>query len=87
MDGGSLLALMGILNELSSVTNVIVSSKSAKLGAEKAMLIVRLIPGAMSPVTPLGYLKLLMEKLSVVGGINLILFETCATFVIFSGIS
>ena len=33
IDGGSLLALIGILKELSSVTKVITSSKSAKLGA------------------------------------------------------
>ena len=49
--GGSLLALIGILNELSSVTKVITSSKSAKLGAENTIDIMRLMPGAISPVT------------------------------------
>jgi hypothetical protein len=63
--GGSLLALMGILKELSSVTKVIISSKSAKLGALKAMNIFKLIPGATSPVTSLGYLKDLIVKFSV----------------------
>ena len=76
IDGGSRLALIGILNELSSVTNVTMSSKSAKLGAENAMFMVRLMPGATSPVTPLGYVKLLIVKFSVYGGINLIRFET-----------
>lgn len=33
IEGGSLLAFIGILNELSSVTKVTKSSKSAKLGA------------------------------------------------------
>jgi len=60
--GGSLLAFIGILKELSSVTNVRTSSKSAKLGAEKATLMSRLIPGAISPVTSLGNLKLLIVK-------------------------
>ena len=47
----------------------------------------RLIPGAISPVTPLGYLNDLTVKFSVVGGMNLILLETAATFVTVTGIS
>ena len=51
------------------------------------MLIVRLIPGAISPVTPLGYLNYLTVKFSLAGGINLIRFETADTFVTVNGIS
>jgi hypothetical protein len=87
IDGGSLLAFIGILNELSSVTNVMMSSKSAKLGAEKAILMLRLIPGAISPVTLLGNLKYFIVKFSVVGGMNFMRFETPLTLVIFKGIS
>jgi hypothetical protein len=54
--GGSLLAFIGILKLVSSVTKVIASSKSAKEGAEKAMLINSDIPAAMSPVSSDGYL-------------------------------
>lgn len=78
---------MGILKELSSVTKVMMSSKSAKLGALKTIDIVKLIPGAISPVTLLGYLKALTVKFSVYGGMNLILLETAATLVILTGIS
>lgn len=74
--GGSLLALIGILKEVSSVTKVIMSSKSAKLGAEKAMVIKRLMPGAISPILSFGYLKPLIVKFSDYGGMNLILLET-----------
>ena len=79
IDGGSLLALIGILNELSSVTKVIKSSKSAKLGALKAISMCKLIPGAMSPVTSLGNLNDLTVKFSVLGGMNLIRFATAET--------
>jgi len=41
----------------------------------------------MSPVTPLGYLNAFTVKFSVVGGMNLILFETGATLVTTIGIS
>jgi hypothetical protein len=84
--GGSLLAFIGILNELSSVTKVIASSKSAKLAAENATTISRLMPGAISPVVSFGYLCSFMVKLSVSGGMNLILLLTPVTFVILSGI-
>ena len=74
--GGSLLALNGILKDVSSVTKVITSSKSPKLGAEKAIANYKLMPGAMSPILSFGYLKLLIVKFSVYGGINLILLDT-----------
>ena len=63
--GGSLLAFKGSLNELSSVTNTIVSSKSAKLGAQNETLIIKDIPGAISPITLLGYFTFLIVKLSL----------------------
>lgn len=85
--GGTLLALIGILKELSSVTKVITSSKSAKLGAENAINIVKLIPGAMSPVASLGYFTFLTVKLVDYGGMNFILFDTEAMLVTFKGIS
>lgn len=65
MTGGSLLALRGTLNEFSSVTTVRTSSKSAKLGAVKDMNKITLIPGAISPITLLGYLTFLTVKLSL----------------------
>jgi hypothetical protein len=63
------------------------SSKSAKLGAWKTTYKLRLNPGAISPVTLLGPLDDLIVKLSVVGGINFMRFETAATLVIFNYIS
>jgi hypothetical protein len=50
------------LKELSSVTNVITSSKSAKLGAENTTNIDTLIPGAISPLISLGYLTFFTVK-------------------------
>ena len=50
MIGGSLLALRGTLNEVSSVTTVRTSSKSPKEGALKAIDTETDIPGATSPV-------------------------------------
>jgi len=98
MTGGSLLALRGILKEQSSVTNVMLSSKSAKLGAQKETLSIRLMPGAMSPLSLLGYLAFRIVKLSLfkcehsgnyylVGGMNFILREMPEKLVTFRGIS
>jgi len=85
--GGSLRALNGITNEFSSVMKVTRSSKSAKEGAEKDIEIKRDIPGAMSPWTFEGYFTDLIVKLSVVGGMNLILREILEALVTLRGIS
>jgi hypothetical protein len=76
MTGGSRRALQGSLNEFSSVMKVMKSSKSAKLGAWNVTEKVRLMPGATSPVAVLGYLIFLIVKLSVLGGMHLILFDS-----------
>ena len=67
--------------------NVMKSSKSAKLGAVNVTEKVKLMPGATSPVTVLGYLIRLIVKLSVLGGIHLILLDSCAIFVTLTSIS
>lgn len=85
--GGSRRALNGSLKEFSSVTNVMTSSKSEKLGAWNVTANVRLIPGATSPVSPEGYLILLIVNISVAGGMNLIRLETLALFVTLTEIS
>lgn len=63
--GGSLLAFKGTLKEFSSVTTVTKSSKSAKLGAQNEMVIMTLIPGAISPIYLLGYLTFFRVKFSL----------------------
>jgi hypothetical protein len=72
--GGSRLALRGNLNEPSSVTNVIASSKSAKLGAWNTTAIVTDIPVAKSPEVSLGYLTRDTVNTSDEGGTNFNLF-------------
>jgi len=85
--GGSRRALKGSLKEFSSVMNVMISSKSEKLGAWNVTANVRLIPGATSPLSPEGYLILLIVNISVAGGMNLIRLETLALLVTLTEIS
>lgn len=65
INGGSLLAVIGTLNEFSSVTKVMLSSKSAKLGAQKHIFTTNDIPGAISPFYFDGYLTFLTVKFSL----------------------
>jgi hypothetical protein len=83
--GGSLLAFIGILKEFSSVTIVRKSSKSAKLGAQKATESTTLIPGAISPIALLGNFIFFNVKFSLYKGYILKKFTFMEELILFYG--